>query len=228
MHTCTGCFGENDMFHLFHPPRTRINVCPPTDLISPSVYLHTTMTVRKWCQTPADARADFTPKSWSGECVKMEECVTLVWLILDSAVSPSLSLLSYQFYSAVILCRIILSKLTACFQFSPWSKVHLLGKGTSFLPRLSPISYFLFLSLSFFLTFHFSPPTSSPSLSLQYISVSARGEEKKWSRQEIYPVERQVWINKEEVYSALPEREGWRETREGFFIFFFCFFSSFP
>lgn len=76
--------------------------------------------------------------------------------------------------------------------------------------------HFSFLSLSFsFLYILGSPSLIHRSL---YISVSAWGEEKKWSRQEIYPSERQVWINKEEVYSALPKRESWRETREGFFF----------
>lgn len=76
---------------------------------------------------------------------------------------------------------------------------------------------FSFSSSSFFfLSLHFRPCLFCRSL---YISVSAWGEEEKWSRQEIYPCERQVWINKEEVCSALPEREGWREMREGFFFF---------
>lgn len=88
-----------------------------------------------------------------------------------------------------------------------WWRVHLSSKtGTSFLFSFT----FFFLSLYFRL-----PSLIHRSL---YISVSEWGEEKKWSRQEIYPSERQVWINKEEVYSALPKRESWRETGEGFFF----------
>lgn len=160
---------------------------------------HSSAWVDSWCCSSQHCDCD----SGVCLCVKMEESIRLL---------PALSLLSYQLYSAtewplcviqVSFYVIISSKLTTYVQSgvsAPDLKFTFCARGHLFPPAFLLSLTFCFFPFVFSLLFNLAPaPHPSPSLSLQYISVSARGEEKKWSRQEIYPVERQVWINKEEV-----------------------------
>lgn len=131
----------------------------------------------------------------------------------------ALSLLSHQLCSALTAVShsgLTLSKLTVVFLQCRclWSRVPLFMQGNIFSSILwLTVSLFVFIQHLLFIL----APTP---FSNRCISVSAWGREKKCGRQEIHSGERQVRVNKEEVYSTLPERHGCRKTREGLFFFF--------
>lgn len=65
------------------------------------------------------------------------------------------------------------------------------------------------------------------SISLSIFLSEHKAKKRSEADKKYFPGERQVWINKEEVYSALPEREGLRETWDFFFFLFSRHLSDF-
>lgn len=148
-------------------------------LVSPSIYLHATVTIRKWCQTPDNTRVHFILGGGHG-VVSVCLCICVSGFV-TSGLEPEPAFLSIIVYSAVPAESLLLSfyvvfiiRINLFFPLlvwchCPWSRVHLLCDSVFFLSL-----FFCALFSPCFSFSIFSPP----------LSVRAWGEEKTSSRQD--------------------------------------------
>jgi len=119
--------------------------------------------------------------------------------------------LFFAYHSSMLLRLLFWAGVIFIIEVHPACDHVIASNGRIHLPcKTEPSSPFVFCPFSLHFTVFFS-------ISL---SISPSGHEAKGGSEadkKYMPGERQVWINKEEVYSALPEREGWMEMWRRFF-----------